>query len=345
MKFVDEAAITVLAGKGGDGCLSFRREKFVPKGGPDGGDGGDGGSVYLEVDAGLNTLVDFRFKRIFRARNGQPGMGRDRVGKSAEDLVIKVPAGTLVFDADTAEQIGDLIGDKIRLLVANGGHHGLGNARFKSSTNRAPRKTTHGASGETRELRLELKLLADVGLLGLPNAGKSTLISAVSAARPKVADYPFTTLDPNLGIVRLSTEQSFAMADIPGIIEGAAHGAGLGLRFLKHLDRTRLLLHLIDISGLQPDRDPVHDYAAVSTELEQYGNELAARPRWIVVNKIDAVATHVVDAWIDKIVQAGWTGPVYRISAAAHTGCDELMWAVQTWLEQQDNADGVAVKG
>ena len=343
MKFVDEAVITVLAGKGGDGRLSFRREKFVPKGGPDGGDGGDGGGVYLEVDGGLNTLVDFRFKRIFRARNGQPGMGRDRVGKSAGDLIVKVPAGTLVYDANTAELIGDMIGNKTRLVVANGGYHGLGNARFKSSTNRAPRKTTKGTPGETRELRLELKLLADVGLLGLPNAGKSTLVRAVSAARPKVADYPFTTLDPNLGIVRLSTEQSFAIADIPGIIEGAAHGAGLGLRFLKHLERTRLLLHLIDISGLDPERDPVTDYAAISAELERHDSALAARPRWIVVNKIDTVATGVVDACIDRIVQAGWAGPVYRISAATHMGCNELMWAIQAWLEQQENVNGVAL--
>lgn len=343
MKFLDEAVITVLAGKGGDGCLSFRREKFVPKGGPDGGDGGDGGGVYLEVDGGLNTLVDFRFKRIFRARNGQPGMGRDRVGKSADDLIVKVPAGTLVFDADTAELIGDMIGNKTRLLVANGGYHGLGNTRFKSSTNRGPRKTTKGTAGETRELRLELKLLADVGLLGLPNAGKSTLIRAVSAARPKVADYPFTTLDPNLGIVRLSTEQSFAIADIPGIIEGAAHGAGLGLRFLKHLERTRLLLHLIDISGLEPERDPVNDYATISAELDRHNSDLAARPRWIVLNKIDTVATSVVDAWIDRIAHAGWVGPVYRISAATHMGCSELMWAIQAWLEQQENADGVVL--
>lgn len=343
MKFVDKAVITVLAGKGGDGCLSFRREKFVPKGGPDGGDGGNGGSVYLEVDGGLNTLVDFRFKRVFRARNGQPGMGRDRVGKSADDLIVKVPAGTLVFDADTAELIGDMIGDKMRLLVANGGYHGLGNARFKSSTNRSPRKTTQGTPGETRDLRLELKLLADVGLLGLPNAGKSTLIRAVSAARPKVADYPFTTLDPNLGVVRLSIEQSFAIADIPGIIEGAAHGAGLGLQFLKHLERTRLLLHLIDISGFDPERDPVGDYTAISAELERHDSALAARERWIVVNKIDAVASKVVDACIDQIVQAGWDGPVYRISAATHTGCKELMWAIQAWLEQQDSTDGVAV--
>ena len=345
MKFVDEAVITILAGKGGDGCLSFRREKYVPLGGPDGGDGGNGGSVYLEVNAGLNTLVDFRFKRIFRARNGQPGMGRDRVGKSAEDLVIKVPTGTLVFNADTQELISDLIGDKKRLKVANGGYHGLGNARFKSSTNRSPRKTTKGTPGDTRELRLELKLLADIGLLGLPNAGKSTLIRAVSAARPKVADYPFTTLDPNLGIVRLSTEQSFAMADIPGIIEGAASGAGLGLRFLKHLDRTRLLLHLIDISGFEQERDPVTDYAAISTELEHYGGDLIARPRWLVVNKIDVAAASVVDACIQKIRQAGWSGPVYLISAATHAGCNELMWAIQAWLEQQERADDAAQTG
>ncbi len=316
MKFVDEAQITVEAGKGGDGCLSFRREKYVPRGGPDGGDGGDGGSVYLEVDAGLNTLVDFRFKRLFRARNGQPGMGRDRFGKSADDLVIRVPEGTLVFDANTEELIGDMIGDGTRLVVANGGFHGLGNARFKSSTNRGPRKTTKGAAGDSRDLRLELKLLADVGLLGFPNVGKSTLIRAVSAARPKVADYPFTTLVPNLGVVRLGTEQSFVIADIPGIIEGAAAGAGLGLRFLKHLDRTRLLLHLIDICDFDPQRDPVRDYVTIAEELERHGTDLARRPRWVVLNKTDTVTEDKVDRWEEKIRTAGWTGPVHRVSAA-----------------------------
>ena len=339
MKFVDEAHITVEAGKGGEGCLSFRREKFVPRGGPDGGDGGDGGSVYLEVDASLNTLVDFRFKRLFRARNGQPGMGQDRIGKSAQDLIIRVPEGTLVFDANAQELIGDMIGDGTRILVANGGFHGLGNARFKSSTNRGPRKTTKGRAGDSRDLRLELKLLADVGLLGLPNVGKSTLIRAVSAARPKVADYPFTTLVPNLGVVRLGTEQSFVIADIPGIIEGAAAGAGLGLRFLKHLDRTRLLLHLIDISEFDPERDPVRDWVTIDEELERHGSDLARRPRWVVFNKTDTVTEDKIKRWEDRIRTAGWTGPVYRVSAATGKGCKALMQAVQASLDNQGKAD------
>ena len=342
MKFVDEASITVRAGKGGDGCLSFRREKFVPLGGPDGGDGGSGGSVYLEVDAGLNTLVDFRFKKLFRAGNGQPGMGRERVGKSANDLVIKVPAGTLVFEATTHELIGDMVRGGAKLLVAKGGIFGLGNTRFKSSTNRAPRKTTKGISGEARELRLELKLLADVGLVGLPNAGKSTFISAISAARPKVADYPFTTLTPNLGIVRLNTEQSFAVADIPGIIAGAARGAGLGLQFLKHLERTRLLLHLIDVSAFDPERDPVKDYSIVSAELGRHDVSLAMRPRWLVLNKIDTVSDDVAEACIERLVAGGWSGPVHCISAVTHQGCDKLIRAIQVWLERSECVDVVS---
>ena len=338
MKFVDEAVITVEAGKGGDGCLSFRREKFVPRGGPDGGDGGDGGSVFLEVDSGLNTLVDFRFKRLFRANSGQSGSGRDRIGKSAEDLTIRVPEGTLVFDAETEELLGDMIGHGTRLVVARGGHHGLGNARFKSSVNRAPRRTTPGTPGEARALRLELKLLADVGLLGLPNAGKSTLIRAVSAARPKVADYPFTTLVPNLGVVRLGLEQSFVIADIPGIIAGAAEGAGLGLRFLKHLERTRLLLHLLDVSGLDPERDPVQDYLTISNELERHDEALAQRPRWLVLNKTDLVNEEAVDACAQALTDAGWVGPIHRISAATRAGCDDLMWAVYAWIKQEKDA-------
>lgn len=342
MKFVDEASITVRAGKGGDGCLSFRREKFVPLGGPDGGDGGSGGSIYLEVDAGLNTLVDFRFKRLFRADNGQPGMGRGRVGKSAADLVIKVPAGTLVYEATTQDFIGDMVRGGAKLLVAKGGTFGLGNARFKSSTNRAPRKTTKGLPGENRELQLELKLLADVGLVGLPNAGKSTFISAVSAARPKVADYPFTTLTPNLGIVRLNTEQSFAVADIPGIIEGAASGAGLGLQFLKHLERTRLLLHLIDISTVDAERDPLTDYATVSTELGRHDAALATRPRWLVLNKIDTVHSNIAQTYKDQLVAAGWSGPIHCISAVTHEGCDKLLQAIQLWLEASECIDVVS---
>ena len=332
MKFVDEAVIAVHAGKGGDGCMSFRREKFIPRGGPDGGDGGDGGSVWLEVDSGLNTLVDFRFKRIFRAAKGEPGRGSDCFGRSAEDLVVRVPLGTLVYDAASDELIGDLISPGARLLVARGGQHGLGNARFKTSTNRAPRKTTRGGPGEERNLRLELKLLADVGLLGLPNAGKSTLIRAVSAARPKVADYPFTTLIPNLGVVRLGIDQSFVIADIPGIIAGAAEGAGLGLRFLKHLERTRLLLHLVDCSGTDPERDPSRDFATISQELERHDRELAARPRWLVLNKIDLVDGATVAACAALLRDAGWDGPIFQLSAATGAGCDELMRAVHTWL-------------
>ena len=341
MKFVDEATVTVQAGKGGDGCLSFRREKFIPRGGPDGGDGGDGGSVWLEVDPGLNTLVDFRFKRLFRAESGRPGSGRERRGKSAADLVVRVPEGTLVFDACTDELIGDMVGAGERLCVAKGGFHGLGNARFKSSVNRAPRQTTKGSPGEARELRFELKLLADVGLLGLPNAGKSTLISQVSAARPKVADYPFTTLTPSLGVVRLGTEQSFVIADIPGIIEGAAEGAGLGLQFLRHLERTRLLLHLIDTADMNPDADPVADFEAITAELTQYEPELAGRPRWVVLNKIDASSSEVVQDIDTRLRDAGWEGPVFTISAQTGEGCQPLMWAIQNWIEEQRASEDV----
>ena len=328
MKFVDEATITVEAGKGGDGCLSFRREKYIPRGGPDGGDGGDGGSVWLEVDAGLNTLVDFRFKRRFRATNGQPGAGRERSGKSGEDLVVRVPLGTLVFDQASGMQLGDLVEPGARLRVAKGGVHGLGNTRFKSSVNRAPRRTTPGRAGEARELRLELKLLADVGLLGLPNAGKSTLIRAVSAARPKVADYPFTTLVPNLGVVRLGTEQSFVIADIPGIIEGAAEGAGLGLRFLKHLERTRLLLHLVDVAPIDEASDPIADFETIAAELARHDPALASRERWVVLNKIDAAAPDAVDAAERALRDHGWDGPVYRVSAVTGAGIAELRAAL-----------------
>ena len=339
MKFVDEATILVSAGKGGDGCLSFRREKYIAQGGPDGGDGGDGGSVSLQVDSGLNTLVDFRFKRRFKSGNGQPGQGRERIGKSAEDLVVKVPLGTLVYDAGTDELIDDMVADGARLLVAQGGYHGLGNTRFKSSVNRAPRRITPGSAGEQRELRLELKLLADVGLLGLPNAGKSTLIRAVSAARPKVADYPFTTLIPNLGVVRLGSEQSFVIADIPGIISGAAAGAGLGLRFLKHLERTRLLLHLVDVSGLDPEREPLSDFATIAAELEAHNPELAARPRWVVLNKTDLVDESQVDHIAEELRELGWSGPIMAISAATSTGCNELMWAIYNGFSATDDDD------
>ena len=287
MKFIDEVKIRVAAGKGGNGCVSFRREKYIPFGGPDGGDGGDGGSIYLRADQGLTTLADYRHKRQFKARNGESGMGKERTGASADDLVLNVPVGTRVTDDETAELIGDLTQDGQLLLVAKGGFHGLGKTRFKSSTNRAPRQSTNGSLGDERELNLELNLLADVGLLGLPNAGKSTLISQVSAARPRIADYPFTTLHPQLGVVYIEPHRSFLMADIPGLIEGAAHGAGLGIQFLRHLRRTRLLLHLVDIQPMDEQRDPVEDVLALMHELEQFDESMTEKPRWLVLNKKD----------------------------------------------------------
>lgn len=334
MKFIDEATITVLAGKGGDGCLSFRREKFIRFGGPNGGDGGDGGSIYLEADAGLNTLIDYRFHQHFKAKNGQTGMGSECTGKSGEDLILKVPVGTVVWDADTHEQMGDLIKPGDRLLVAQGGFHGLGNVRFKSSRNQAPRKVTKGRPGETRRLRLELKLLADIGLLGLPNAGKSTLIRAVSAATPKVADYPFTTLYPSLGVVQVALQQSFVIADIPGVIEGASEGAGLGLRFLKHLARTRLILHLIDVSPLD-ETDPIERAKAIALELEKYNPELARRERWLVLNKVDLLPEEQVASHCEAIVEAlGWTGPVFKISGLQRKGTEALCYAIMQRLEE-----------
>ena len=328
MKFIDEAKISVQAGNGGEGCLSFRREKYIALGGPDGGDGGDGGSVYLEVDSRLNTLVDFRFKRIFKARNGQPGMGRNRIGKSADDLIISLAPGTLVYDAETDELLGDLTLENPRMLIAQGGFHGLGNTRFKSSTNRAPRKITKGSGGDFRELRMELKLLADVGLLGLPNAGKSTLISQVSAPRPKVADYPFTTLRPILGVVAIDSETSFVVADIPGIIEGAAAGAGLGVQFLRHVERTKLLLHVIDVSGLNGAGDPAQDFRTITHELGEYHNPLIDRERWVVFNKIDVFGDSY-DLDVDAFRRdTDWSGPIYHISAATGRGCTELINAI-----------------
>ncbi len=336
MKFVDEATIKVAAGDGGNGCVSFRREKFIPFGGPDGGDGGDGGSVWLVADEGINTLVDFRYERSFHAGRGENGKGRNMTGARGEDLEIRVPVGTMVYDEDTGELIGDLVTPGQRLKVAQGGWHGIGNARFKSSTNRAPRQATPGTPGEQRTLRLELKLLADVGLLGLPNAGKSTLIRAVSAARPKVADYPFTTLYPNLGVVRVGSHQSFVVADIPGLIEGAAEGAGLGIRFLKHLARTRLLLHLIDVAPMD-GTDPVQQARTIVAELEKYSPELATRPRWLVLNKIDLLAPDAREAACDRIVaELSWSGPVFRISAATGEGTEALVHAIMQYLEQAD---------
>lgn len=333
MKFVDEAPINVIAGNGGNGCMSFRREKYIPKGGPDGGDGGDGGSVILVADPGLNTLVDYRYQRVFRADNGATGRGANCRGRSAEDLLLPVPVGTTVMDADTDEIIGDLTTSGERLVVARGGFHGLGNARFKSSINRAPRRTSPGSEGETRHLRLELKLLADVGLLGLPNAGKSTLIHAISAARPKVADYPFTTLVPNLGVVSLAHYRSFVVADVPGVIEGAADGAGLGIRFLRHLTRTRLLLHLVDLAPLDGG-DPADAVRTLHGELEKFSPTLARRDCWLVFNKADLLPPDAARARAAAVVDAlGWDAPWYLISAAERTGTAELCEAVMNYLE------------
>ncbi len=339
MKFVDEVTIHVAAGGGGDGSASFRREKFIPLGGPDGGDGGAGGSVWLEADEGLNTLADFRHVRRYRAERGQNGMGSQRTGKSAEDVVIAVPVGTLVVEKNTGEQLGDLTGHGERLLVAKGGRGGLGNVHFKSSTNRAPRQTTSGKPGEERDLRLELRVLADVGLLGMPNAGKSTLIRAVSAARPRVADYPFTTLHPNLGVVSVGPAQSFVMADIPGLIEGAAEGAGLGVRFLKHLGRTRILLHLVDAVPHDPEQDPVEDVRRLVGELERFSPELAARERWLVLNKLDLLPEDEREPWKRELVEAmAWKGPVYAVSGLTGVGTEALCRDVMARLEQIDEA-------
>jgi GTP-binding protein len=335
MKFVDEATIKVQAGNGGRGMVSFRREKFIPFGGPDGGDGGDGGSVLLVAKQGLNTLADFRYQRTFKAANGEPGGSADCSGRGGGDLEVLVPVGTVVYDVDTEETLGDLATDGARLLVAKGGKGGLGNQRFKSSTNRTPRKATPGYPGEKRELRLELKLLADVGLLGLPNAGKSTLISAVSAARPKIADYPFTTLHPNLGVVYVGTHQSFVMADIPGVIEGAAEGAGLGLRFLRHLQRTRLLLHLVDIAPPDPAADAVVDARSIAGELKKFSPQLAQRERWLVLNKLDLLPPAEGEKRCKEIVRRlRWKGPVYRISGATRQGTQELCRDIMRRLEE-----------
>ncbi len=340
MKFVDEATIRVHAGNGGHGCLSFRREKYVEKGGPDGGDGGDGGSVYLVADDALNTLVDFRVTRKFRAQSGQGGAGRNMTGKSGEDLEVHIPCGTVIHDVDTGELIGDLTEPGQRLKVAEGGKGGLGNTRFKSSTNRAPRKTTNGTPGEARHLALELKVLADVGLVGMPNAGKSTLIRAMSAARPKVADYPFTTLHPNLGVVSVGRLQSFVMADIPGLIEGAAEGAGLGIRFLKHIQRTRLLLHLVDIAPIDAGEDPAAAFRSIEAELAKFSNELMDKPRWLVINKIDLLPADARDnAWTELVAALNWQGPVFQVSAETGEGTEALGQAVMRELEAMDEEE------
>ncbi len=337
MKFVDEATIYVEAGKGGNGCVSFRREKYIPKGGPDGGDGGDGGSVYLIADTDLNTLADFRFERRFKAENGQPGMGKNRTGKSGQDLFIKIPVGTLVYDADTGELMGDLTEAGQTLKVAQGGFHGLGNTRYKSSTNQAPRQSTPGTPGEQRNLHLELQVLADVGLLGLPNAGKSTLIRAISAAKPKVADYPFTTLYPNLGVVRVEEHRSFVVADIPGLIEGAAEGAGLGIQFLKHLSRTGLLLHVVDVTPLDQS-DPAEGVRKIEAELAKYSESLAKQPRWLILNKIDLLPPDERQGTCEKILQAlHWQAPYFMISAATGEGTERLCQEIMQYLESAQN--------
>jgi GTP-binding protein len=334
MKFVDEAEITVEAGKGGNGCMSFRREKFIAKGGPNGGDGGDGGSVHLMGDSSLNTLVDFRYQPQYRAQSGMGGGGKGCTGRSGEDLVVRVPVGTSVVDSDTEELIADISLDGQMVLVAKGGIHGLGNTRFKSSTNRTPTKTTNGTPGEFRVLQLQLKVLADVGLLGMPNAGKSTLIRAVSSAKPKVADYPFTTLVPNLGVVRVSAERSFVMADIPGVIEGASEGAGLGFRFLKHLSRTRLLLHLLDVAPLD-ESDPVHHARKIAEELEKFSPTLAKKDRWLVLNKFDLIPEDEREELVERLVrELDWKGKVFKITAISGEGCPELCQAIMVSVEE-----------
>ena len=340
MKFVDEARIRVQAGNGGRGSTSFRREKFVPFGGPDGGDGGHGGSVYLRAAAGINTLVDFRIERIWRAAHGEPGSSRDCTGRSGEDLYIPVPIGTVVRDGETGEVLGDLSREGDVLAVARGGKGGWGNQRFKSSVNRAPRQFGPGLPGEKRTLELELKLLADVGLLGQPNAGKSTLIRAVSAARPKVADYPFTTLYPNLGVVSVGEHRSFVMADIPGLIEGAAEGAGLGIRFLKHLQRTRLLLHVLDVAPPDPQADPVADARAIVAELKKFSPELAVKPRWLVINKCDLLPEEEAEGRAREIVRRlRHRGPRFVISGATGAGTRALCDAIMRFLEEQNAAE------
>ena len=335
MKFVDEATIKVVAGNGGNGCLSFRREKFIPKGGPDGGDGGDGGSVFLQAKLELNTLIDFRYTRLFKAENGQAGAGSDCTGKKGEDLIIPVPLGTIVSLSETGELIGDLNKPDQKLLIAKGGFHGLGNTRFKSSKNRTPRQTTPGKEGESREIKLELSLLADVGLLGLPNAGKSTLVNKVSAAKPKIADYPFTTMIPSLGVVNIGNDRSFVIADIPGVIKGAAEGAGLGIRFLKHLTRTKLVLHIVDVSPM--DKTPPKEaFREIELELEKFSPTLARQSRWLILNKADLFDKNEHKKLLKNFVKdVGWIGPSFLISAATGQGVDLLCNSVGDYLNDE----------
>lgn len=336
MKFIDEASIEVHAGKGGDGIASFRREKYVPRGGPDGGDGGRGGSIWAVADRNINTLIDYRYARIHRAKNGEKGQGSDCYGRSAPDIVLRMPVGTVVTDAESGAVVADLLHDGQRALLAKGGKGGLGNLHFKSSTNRAPRQFTRGEEGESRVLKLELKLLADVGLLGMPNAGKSTLIRAISAARPKVADYPFTTLNPSLGVVRVDESRSFVVADIPGLIEGAAEGAGLGHQFLRHLARTHLLLHVIDIAPADPDADPAREARAIVAELRKYDEALYRKPRWLVLNKVDLIPGDERDATVQRLLRRlGWKRRTFVISAVTGEGCRELSRAVMQHLEER----------
>jgi len=336
MKFFDEAKIEVIAGKGGDGSASFRREKFVPKGGPDGGDGGRGGSIWAVADANLNTLIDFRYTRIFRAKPGENGRGRDQYGKGADDIVLRVPVGTVIRDADSGEQIADLAKDGDKALLAKGGKGGIGNIHFKSSVNRAPKQFTRGEPGEQKNLEMELRVIADVGLLGMPNAGKSTFIRAVSSARPKVADYPFTTLHPNLGVVRVDESRSFVVADIPGLIEGAAEGAGLGHQFLRHLQRTYLLLHLVDIAPFDEATDPVAEVKALAAELKKYDAALAKKPRWLVINKADLLdAKEAKKRAAAMVKRLRWTKPWFLISGINGEGTKDLTFKVMDFLEAE----------
>jgi GTP-binding protein len=338
MKFVDEATIDVSAGNGGNGCASFRREKFIPFGGPDGGDGGRGGSVFAVGDRNINTLIDYRYARRHEARNGENGRGSDQYGAAAADIVLRMPMGTIISDAETGAVVAELLVPDEKVCLAKGGDGGFGNLHFKSSTNRAPRQKTPGWPGEQRKLRLELRVLADVGLLGMPNAGKSTLIAAVSNARPKIADYPFTTLHPNLGVVRVGPEQSFVMADIPGLIEGAAEGAGLGHQFLRHLQRTHLLLHLVDLAPFDEAVDPVAQARAIVAELKKYDPTLHAKPRWLVLNKLDMVPADDRERRVkDFVRRLRWKGPVFQISALTREGCEPLVRAIYEHVATQRN--------
>ncbi|MBV1915893.1 MAG: Obg family GTPase CgtA [Pseudomonadales bacterium] len=335
MKFVDEAKISVTAGKGGNGCMSFRREKYIERGGPDGGDGGDGGSVYLKGDDSLNTLIDFRFQPQYRAEHGAQGSSRNCTGSKGEHMTLSVPVGTMIIDEETDEVLGDITQEGEEILVARGGFHGLGNTRFKTSTNRAPRQTSKGQMGESRLLRLELKVLADVGLLGLPNAGKSTFIRAVSSAKPKVADYPFTTLIPNLGVVKVEAHRSFAVADIPGLIEGASNGAGLGIQFLKHLTRTHILLHLIDVNPIDQS-DPIESFRVIEEELYRFSPTLYERERWLVLSKIDLLTEDELDTLLQRVSkELKWDGPVYALSSVSKKGTEAVCHDIMHYLEER----------